>query len=230
MYAGTLSYFAQLQAQYKLSALASTVKALQLANAQGQQIYKIDQTNIDTVLPKLNLSNSVKQDIQSSVNVGKYVITHTDNVSVPGWSGAGYAIIDPTTGSDAYLISGGTNGAFATIATFSGMFSLFSARNADVANFFKLGNIAGLFKFIGQQLFVLSYVAGASSIALECNQSVLSLITMMAFHMIAYIALAAMLFISVTTPVGIAALFLGSAGAGFAVTIAESYLQEWICK
>ena len=88
----------------------STVKALQLANAQGQQIYKIDQTNIDTVLPKLNLSDSIKQDIQSSVNVGKYVITHTDNVSVPGWSGAGYAIIDPLTGSDAYMISGGENG------------------------------------------------------------------------------------------------------------------------
>ena len=100
MYAGTLSYFAGLQARH------------QLANAQGQQIYKIDQTNIDTVLQKLNLSNSVKQDIQSSVNVGKYVITHTDNVSVPGWSGAGYAIIDPITGSDAYMISGGTNGSF----------------------------------------------------------------------------------------------------------------------
>jgi len=132
MYAGTLSYFAQLQAQYELSAFASkanispmfntdpnnptqgisTVKALQLANAQDQQIYKIDQTNIDTVLPKLNLSNSIKQDIQSSVNVGKYVITHTDNVSVPGWSGAGYAIIDPLTGSDAYMISGGENGGF----------------------------------------------------------------------------------------------------------------------
>ena len=90
----------------------STVKALQLANAQGQQIYKIDNTNIDEVLPKLNLSDTIKQDIQSSVNAGKYVITHTDNVSVPGWSGAGYAIIDPTTGSDAYLISGGENGGF----------------------------------------------------------------------------------------------------------------------
>ena len=88
----------------------STVKALQLANAQGQQIYKIDQTNIDTVLQKLNLSDTIKQDIQSSVNAGKYVITHTDNVSVPGWSGAGYAIIDPLTGSDAYMISGGENG------------------------------------------------------------------------------------------------------------------------
>jgi len=132
MYTGTLSYFAQLQAQHQLSAIAfkanifpifntdptnptqaiSTIKALQLANTQGQQIYKIDSTNIDTVLPKLNLSSTIKQDIQSSVNAGKYVITHTDNVSVPGWSGAGYAIIDPLTGSDAYLISGGENGGY----------------------------------------------------------------------------------------------------------------------
>ena len=137
MYTGTLSYFAQLQAQHQLSAIAfkanifpifntdptnptqavSRVKALQLANTQGQQIYKIDSTNIDTVLPKLNLSSTIKQDIQSSVNAGKYVITHTDNVSVPGWSGAGYAIIDPLTGSDAYLISGGVNGGIILIMT-----------------------------------------------------------------------------------------------------------------
>ena len=112
MYAGTLSYFAQLQAQYELSALASKIKTLQLANQQGQQIYKIDNTNIDSVLPKLNLSDSIKNDIQNSINQGKYVITHTDNVSVPEWSGAGYAVIDPLTGSDAYMISGGENGGF----------------------------------------------------------------------------------------------------------------------
>jgi len=132
MYAGTLSYFAQLQAQSQLSALVSkvkispifntdpnnptqaisTVKALQLANAQGQQIYKIDQTNITEVLPKLHLSNDIKQDIQNSVNTGKYVITHTDNISVPGWNGAGYAIIDPLTGNNAYMISGGSNGGY----------------------------------------------------------------------------------------------------------------------
>ena len=94
----------------------STVKALQLANAQGQQIYKIDQTNIDTTLPKLNLSNAIKQDIQQAINQGKYAITHTDNISVPGWSGAGYAIIDPQTGDNAYMISGGSNGGFFLIA------------------------------------------------------------------------------------------------------------------
>jgi len=104
MYAGTLSHFAQLQ-------------ALQLANQQGQKIYKIDSTNIDTVLPK--------QNIQNSVNQGKYVLTHTDNVSVPGWSGSGYAIIDPLTGSNAYMISGGANGGFILIMTGLFMMAIF---------------------------------------------------------------------------------------------------------
>ena len=95
----------------------STVKALQLANAQGQQIYKIDSTNIDEVLPKLHLSSDILQDIQLAVNAGGYVITHTDNVSVPGWTGAGYAIINPLTGSDAYFISGGENGGWLDTVT-----------------------------------------------------------------------------------------------------------------
>jgi len=44
--------------------------------------------------------------------VGKEVITHTDAVSVPGWSGAGYIIFDPQTGSGAYKIGGGQNGSY----------------------------------------------------------------------------------------------------------------------
>ena len=42
--------------------------------------------------------------------------THADNVSVPGWSGAGYIIIDPKTGEGGYFISGGSNGGFFLIA------------------------------------------------------------------------------------------------------------------
>jgi hypothetical protein len=40
------------------------------------------------------------------------VITHTDAVSVPGWTGAGYIITDSDTGSGAYKIAGGGNGGF----------------------------------------------------------------------------------------------------------------------
>jgi hypothetical protein len=44
--------------------------------------------------------------------VGLEVITHTDQVSVPGYTGKGYIIIDPETGSGAYKIGGGQNGSF----------------------------------------------------------------------------------------------------------------------
>jgi len=40
------------------------------------------------------------------------IIVHEREVSVPGWSGTGYMVIDPVTGDGAYLISGGGNGGF----------------------------------------------------------------------------------------------------------------------
>jgi hypothetical protein len=62
------------------------------------------------------------------------VITHTDNVSVPGWSGVGYIIVNPKTGDGGYYISGGENGGFALLAAASlilwialGTISLFPA-------------------------------------------------------------------------------------------------------
>lgn len=51
-------------------------------------------------------------EIKNALYAGKEVITHTDAVSVPGWSGAGYIITDPDTGAGAYKISGGGNGSF----------------------------------------------------------------------------------------------------------------------
>jgi len=49
-------------------------------------------------------------EIEQAINQGKEVITHTDAVSVPGYSGAGYIILDPITGDGAYKIAGGENG------------------------------------------------------------------------------------------------------------------------
>ncbi len=90
----------------------STMKALALANAEGQKIYTITQQNIDTILPMIQASALTKSDIQSAVNAGKTVTVHEREVSVPGWRGTGYIVIDPVTGDGAYLISGGGNGGF----------------------------------------------------------------------------------------------------------------------
>jgi hypothetical protein len=90
----------------------SAVKALQIASAEGQRVYQITQENMSIALANINHDQETMDEIEASLNAGKEVITHTDAVSVPGWSGAGYIIIDPDTGAGAYKISGGTNGAF----------------------------------------------------------------------------------------------------------------------
>ena len=204
MYAGTLSYFAGLQAQYELSTFASkanispmfqtdptnptqavsTVKALQLANQQGQQIYKIDNTNIDTVLLKLKLSQTIKNDIQSSVNAGKYVITHTDNVSVPDWSGAGYAIIDPLTGNNAYMISGGENGGFAElINNIANAFFTLSALTGDILEVISrvakvLEEVLKVFAKVSGYLNISNFVLDLMNIFSQCNNYVGSILVL----------------------------------------------------
>lgn len=94
----------------------SAVKALQKANAQGQRIYHITQANQATILPNIHHHPDTMAEIKNALNSGKEVITHTDAVSVPGWTGAGYIINDPVTGDGAYKISGGGNGGWLIIA------------------------------------------------------------------------------------------------------------------
>jgi len=90
----------------------SAVKALSKANAQGQRIYQMTRDNMASTLPNLNLARETENEIRTALNAGLTVIAHTDNVSVPGWTGAGYIISNPETGSGAYKISGGQNGGF----------------------------------------------------------------------------------------------------------------------
>jgi hypothetical protein len=86
----------------------SAVKALQMAGAEGQRIYQITQANMDTALPYIN--HDGKSEIQAALQAGMMVITHTDSVSVPGWTGGGYIILDPEDLTGAYKISGGLDG------------------------------------------------------------------------------------------------------------------------
>lgn len=89
----------------------SAVKAISKAAQAGQRIYTINQANMATVLPNINHSSFVMGEITTALNAGYEVITHTDAVSVPGWSGAGYIILDPETGDGVYKIESGSNGA-----------------------------------------------------------------------------------------------------------------------
>ncbi len=96
----------------------STVKALATAASQGQKIFTITQANIATALPQLQHSASVLDDIRNAVAAGKEVTISERQVTVAGWTGAGYAIVDPATGAGGYLIEGGANGG--VVLTFIG--------------------------------------------------------------------------------------------------------------
>jgi hypothetical protein len=92
----------------------SAVKALAKAQAQaqGQRIYRITQANQASALPTIRHDQATMDEIRAAVAVGKEVITHTDGVAVPGWTGAGYIVVDSETGIGVYKISGGANGGF----------------------------------------------------------------------------------------------------------------------
>ncbi len=89
----------------------SAIKALAIANNQGIPIFMINQSNMSSILPQLQLNGGTIDDIKNAVNAGKIVTVSKSDITASGWTGCGYIIIDPVTGAGAYMISGGMNGA-----------------------------------------------------------------------------------------------------------------------
>ena len=90
----------------------SAVKAIAIAQNEGQKIYTITPQNAVTALPKLPVGGDVGDEIRNAVQAGKEVMVHERAISANGWTGYGYSIIDPDTGVGAYLIEGKGNGSF----------------------------------------------------------------------------------------------------------------------
>ncbi len=92
-----------------------------IASAEGQRIYTIKSTNLATVLQEMTIDQAVKDEITQAVNAGYEVTTSQHPITRNGWTGVGYIIIDPQTGSGAYKISGGSDGAifFAQVSIFT---------------------------------------------------------------------------------------------------------------
>jgi hypothetical protein len=87
------------------------VKALAVAQSQGQKVFTVTSQNVAAVLPQLTgHSAQTKADVQNAVNAGKEVTISQARITYSGWTGAGYVIIDPQTGAGSYLIEGGANG------------------------------------------------------------------------------------------------------------------------
>ncbi|MBI5746886.1 MAG: transglutaminase [Nitrospirae bacterium] len=93
----------------------SAVKVMQLANAQGIPIFRIDKGNITTVLPLLQISSSTKQEIQDQVNAGNVVTVPKQEIQYFDWVGTAYISMNPETGAAGYIISGGYAGGFLTL-------------------------------------------------------------------------------------------------------------------
>lgn len=108
----------------------SAVKALAIAASQGQKIYTLNPSNQGihgAVLQSLQTSADVKLEIADALSAGKEVKVHEKDITVNGWTGNGYVILDQDTGMGAYKIAGGSNGgtliatgiAILTIAAFA---------------------------------------------------------------------------------------------------------------
>ena len=112
----------------------SAVKAIAIAQSQGQKIYTINQSNAATALPKLSIGGDVGAEIRNAIQAGKELTFHERQISAHGWTGYGYVITDPDTGAGAYLIEGKGNG---------GVLALFGAALAGVIGLYLLPLVAG---------------------------------------------------------------------------------------
>ena len=113
-YIGSMAEHAILEQLFDIPAV-STVKILQVANTQGIPIYTINSDNVDKILPKLQVSESVKDSIRNAVNAGRIIVIPERNVEFYNWTGVGYIVLDPETGAGAYMISGGLAGGYGAL-------------------------------------------------------------------------------------------------------------------
>jgi len=88
----------------------SAVKAIAIAQSEGQKIYTITPQNAATALPNLPVGGDVGSEIRSAVQSGKEVMVHERAITASGWTGYGYVIVDPNTGAGSYLIEGNGSG------------------------------------------------------------------------------------------------------------------------
>lgn len=89
---------------------ASAISVLGAAVAAGQTLLSVDSHNAATAIPVLQHSSEVIADVRQAVQAGQRVLISQRPATVGNWTGSGYIIEDPLTGSGAYRISGGANG------------------------------------------------------------------------------------------------------------------------
>ncbi|QGX38488.1 transglutaminase domain-containing protein [Permianibacter aggregans] len=144
----------------------SAVKAIAIANAQGQRIYTIDQNNLETALSQITLDIDTENDIRAAVESGKQVTTHQNPITYHGWTGAGYIITDTESGAGAYKISGGADGG---VLAYTGLAAGLSSIVLGVAALFTVMTpLEGMLVFAALSLlFVAGVLFLSAAIALD---------------------------------------------------------------
>ena len=105
----------------------SAMKIFQAAGERHIPIYNITKANLSEVLPELDISQAIKNNIRSAVNSGKVVVVPQRNVQYFDWNGVGYIVLDPTTGAAGYMINGGLAGGSMTWSEALGEYLIYVA-------------------------------------------------------------------------------------------------------
>jgi hypothetical protein len=91
---------------------SNTMRLLQLANAQKLPIYHLTAENIAANRAVLQHATEVMMDIDNALNAGLEVIIPQASQTNGAWTGSGYIMLDPISGSADYRVSGGLSGNF----------------------------------------------------------------------------------------------------------------------
>ena len=87
----------------------STAEVLDKAMEQNVDILYLSKANIGD-LEASSLSTQNKADITKLINEGKYITVPSAEITIGSWSGTGYIVYDPSTGTNTYIINNNLNG------------------------------------------------------------------------------------------------------------------------
>ena len=87
----------------------STAEVLDKAMEQNVDILYLSKANIGD-LEASSLSTQNKADITELINEGKYITVPSAEITIGSWSGTGYIVYDPSTGTNTYIINNNLNG------------------------------------------------------------------------------------------------------------------------
>jgi len=88
----------------------TAVSYLTEATRRGIPVFTIDSDNLETVLPLLEISDSVEQTVRNGVNAGRTVVIPQRQFDKDGFQGIGFVVLDLDTGSAAYPITASLGG------------------------------------------------------------------------------------------------------------------------